>query len=172
MVTRFVQAVFVSSLIMVSSFGAFAQTVKNKDFGKVLKENLRHDVPEIDVTTLEAMEDYILLDCRTPEEYEVSRIAGARYIGFNDFNIKKVDFIRKNQSVVLYCSVGSRSEGVARIMIDNGYMQVFNLYGGIFEWGNQGKPLVKGENESTIKVHGVTKEWAKWLNEDIRVLSE
>ncbi len=141
----------------------WAQQVENSEFNELLQKELRHDVPEIDVTALESMKDYILIDARSIEEYNVSHLQGAKHIDFIQFDINKLEGTSKKATIVVYCSVGSRSEKVTKVLIDNGYKKAVNLYGGIFEWSNQGKPMVNEKGEATEEVHGVSKEWAKWI---------
>ena len=50
-----------------------------------------------------------------------------------------------------------------------GYTKVFNLYGGIVEWVNQGLPVYDPQGNSTNKVHTYTKFWGKWLDKGVRV---
>ena len=51
-----------------------------------------------------------------------------------------------------------------------GYKEVYNLYGGIFEWVNQGNRVVTGENNSVTKqVHAYDKVWGTWLKEGVKV---
>ena len=44
-----------------------------------------------------------------------------------------------------------------------GYTNVFNLYGGIFEWKNNDFQVVDTLGKSTEKVHAFNKSWEKWL---------
>ena len=48
--------------------------------------------------------------------------------------------------------IGVRSEQIGEQLKAMGYDNIKNLYGGIFEWTNQGYPVFKG-NQQTLKVH-------------------
>ncbi|MGB0403585.1 MAG: rhodanese-like domain-containing protein [Salibacteraceae bacterium] len=148
--------------LAVSTLG-YSQKVNNPEFEKVLESNLKSDVPEIDVTTLKQFEDVVIFDARSEREYNVSHIKGAILLDFVSFDINALKGYSKRGAYVVYCSVGSRSEQVTKLLIENGYKQTFNLYGGIFEWTNLGNPVVDSNNNPTNKVHGVTKDWAKWI---------
>ena len=48
----------------------------------------------------------------------------------------KVEDIARESTIVVYCSVGYRSEKIAEELDKLGFTNVSNLYGGIFEWIN------------------------------------
>jgi len=70
---------------------------------------------------------------------------------------------------VVYCSVGVRSEIIAHRIIEKGYTNVYNLYGGIFEWKNNGFQVMDTLGNTTEKVHTYNKEWSKWLTKGEKV---
>ncbi|NOZ46852.1 MAG: rhodanese-like domain-containing protein [Chlorobi bacterium] len=104
----------------------------------------------------------VLLDAREINEYKISHIKNAIYVGYNDFDIDKLKTINKNKTIIVYCSIGYRSEKVAEIVSKNGFSNVYNLYGGIFDWINQDFPVVNSIGV-TPKIHPYNKEWGKWL---------
>ena len=65
----------------------------------------------------------------------------------------------------MYCSVGYRSERIGEKLIKEGYSNVFNLYGGIFDWVNNDNP-VYDFNEKVYKVHAYNKDWGKWVENE------
>jgi 3-mercaptopyruvate sulfurtransferase SseA len=69
----------------------------------------------------------------------------------------------------VYCSVGYRSEKVSEQLRQAGYQTVYNLYGGIFEWKNQGHPVVNAEGEPTERVHAYNRSWGVWLKKGDKV---
>ena len=75
--------------------------------------------------------------------------------------IKKLP--NKNAKIVVYCSLGIRSEIVADKLIKQGYTNVYNLYGGIFEWKNNNYNVIDTLGNTTEKVHTFNKDWSKWL---------
>jgi rhodanese-related sulfurtransferase len=42
----------------------------------------------------------------------------------------------------VYCRSGNRSGQAVKIMQDAGFLNLFNLEGGVIDWANQGMPLV------------------------------
>jgi rhodanese-related sulfurtransferase len=108
-------------------------------------------------------QNYTILDIRELKEYNVSHIKNAISISFNDFNIKMIKHkIDKNTPIVVYCSIGYRSEKVGEKLLNEGFT-VYNLYGGIFNWKNSNNPVVDNNEIATQKVHCFNQEWSKWL---------
>ena len=115
------------------------------------------------------MTDVTLLDAREPAEFGVSHIANAISIGYDQFNVGTVKNLDKNSKIVVYCSVGYRSEKIAEKLKKEGFAHVSNLYGGIFEWVNQGNPVIDSNGQFTKRVHGYSKSWGIWLNKGEKV---
>lgn len=115
--------------------------------------------------------DFIFLDAREPSEFKVSHLKNAVFVGYNKFNLKKTLKKlpkNKNAKIVVYCSLGVRSEDIAEKLKAKGYTNVFNLYGGIFEWKNNGNTIFCN-GKTTENVHAFDKEWGKWLTKGIKV---
>jgi 3-mercaptopyruvate sulfurtransferase SseA len=67
-------------------------------------------------------------------------------------------------TIVLYCSVGMRSEKIGKKLLEAGYKNVYNLYGSLFEWVNQGKPVYKKNGVQTSEIHTYSESWSRWLS--------
>ncbi|RLD20424.1 MAG: rhodanese-like domain-containing protein [Bacteroidetes bacterium] len=133
-------------------------------FDHEVDKYLDFTIPVIDVDSLARhMEKYIILDAREYEEYETSHIAGAHYVGYDDFSKDALAGIPQNQAVVVYCSIGYRSEKVGEKLRKMGYTDVSNLYGSIFEWANRGYPIKNMAGKSTDTVHAYSRGWSKWI---------
>lgn len=77
----------------------------------------------------------ILVDVRTPQEYEAAHIPGAVNINMYDPEFyPRVQELDKNRPVYLYCRSGSRSHGAAELLTRIGFRSVFNLRRGIVGW--------------------------------------
>ncbi|MEO5944865.1 MAG: rhodanese-like domain-containing protein [Ferruginibacter sp.] len=137
---------------------------------RLLKKMLKHDVPAVSIAEAhKVMSEKIFLDSRETEEYEVSHLPKATFVGFNDFNISSVEKIKKDAAIIVYCSVGLRSEKITRLLISEGYSNVQNLYGGIFEWKNQGHEIVDAAESPTEKIHAFNKKFGMWIKKGEKV---
>ncbi|MBC8047867.1 MAG: rhodanese-like domain-containing protein, partial [Fimbriimonadaceae bacterium] len=83
--------------------------------------------------------------------------------------IARLGSISNDEKIVVYCSVGYRSEKITEKLIAAGYTNVSNLYGGIFEWMNQENNIVDANGELTNKIHAYSKIWGVWLSEGEKV---
>jgi len=135
---------------------------------EVLDRYNSHSVPYISVEQLKAIQQkdsVILLDAREPEEFQVSHLKNVSYVGYKDFSAEEIQqqFPDKDQPIVVYCSLGVRSEKIGEKLQQLGYKNIQNLYGGIFEWKNNNYPVFTSENKETNKVHAYSRRWSKWL---------
>ena len=130
----------------------------------MIDNTLDKTVPFIKAKELrENNQNYTILDIRELKEYNVSHIKNAISISFNDFNIKMIKHkIDENTPIVVYCSIGYRSEKAGEKLLNEGFT-VYNLYGGIFNWMNSNNPIVDNNEITTQKVHCFNQEWSKWL---------
>lgn len=155
-------------LIFLISVNSFSQ----KNIQQLLKKYNTESVPYISISELQKEKEVILLDAREPKEFEVSHLKNAMCVGYDFFNLENT-LVKlpknKNTKIVVYCSLGIRSEDIAEKLQKEGFTNIFNLYGGIFEWKNQGNITVNLQNNPTEKVHAFNKEWSKWLHKEEKV---
>ena len=138
---------------------------------KELERLNKNSVPYISVQELQAKPKYIVLDARELKEYNTSHLKNAIYVGFNKFDNSKVTkkIENKNTPIAVYCSIGVRSEKIAEKLIKLGYTNVYNVYGGIFEYKNSGGTVVNNSNRATDSVHTFNKRWSEYLQKGIKV---
>ena len=113
----------------------------------------------------------LLLDTREKEEYDISHLEHAIQVGFKGFKISKIDNLPndKDTMIVVYCSLGIRSEIIGKQLLTEGYTAVYNLYGGIFEWTNKGEKVYSSKQQETPKVHAYSKPWGSYLLKGTKV---
>ncbi|WP_435261184.1 rhodanese-like domain-containing protein [Tenacibaculum sp. nBUS_03] len=165
------------NLVYVYLFCIVCSVNAQKNLNQLLKKFNTETIPYItsnslekliqqSITSTQSNDKIILLDSREPEEFEISHINNSICVGYNHFNmketIKKLP-TNKNTKIIVYCSLGIRSEDIAEKLKKAGYTNIYNLYGGIFDWKNQGKTVVNKQQKTTEKVHAFNKEWGKWL---------
>ena len=107
--------------------------------------------------------DAIFLDIREKNEFNVSHIKGALQMNPDGSTISKLKGLQKNQLIIVYCSVGARSQTFGKMLKKEGYTNVFNLYGGFFYWANMRYPMVDIKGNKTKRIHGYSPEWGKWV---------
>ena len=112
----------------------------------------------------------IILDSREQEEYDVSHLKGAKWIGYENFSMDNLSGIPKDKPIVIYCSVGVRSQKIGIRLKEAGFQEVYNLYGGIFHWVNEGNAVYKA-GIKTSKVHAFSPVWGIWLKKGDKVYS-
>lgn len=146
--------------ILLFSFGFSQKTIP-----EVLQKYNKNTVPYITVSDLKNTKGIVLLDAREQKEYNVSHLEKAVCVGHTKFNSKtfEAQYPNKATAIVVYCSIGVRSEQIGEKLIKMGYTNVQNLYGGIFEWKNQNNNVVDSNNKITDSIHVYSKEWSKYL---------
>ncbi len=88
--------------------------------------------------------EYVLVDIRTPEEYQAGHIKGAINIDYYAPDFKEqVSKLDKNKKYLYYCRSGHRSgeaEVLAKVF---NFPEVYELDGGINVWKEAGYPIKK-----------------------------
>ncbi|WP_420579818.1 rhodanese-like domain-containing protein [Reichenbachiella sp.] len=151
-------------IVLIPTLCQAQDDMKKKAFYTLINSLISHSVEEVKANEVES-EEVIWLDAREQKEFEVSHIENAQFVGYDNFKIKSVKDIDKDAEIVVYCSIGYRSEKVAEKLEKAGFTNVKNLYGGIFDWVNSGKDVVDEEGNVTQKVHGYGRTWGVWLND-------
>lgn len=109
---------------------------------------------------LEAGEPVLLLDVRSPAEFEVARLAGAVRVADEAAALELA--AGHAGPVVAYCSVGVRSGALAHALRARGVENVSNLRGSLFAWANEGRPLVDDAGATEV-VHPYDERWGALL---------
>jgi len=138
----------------------------------VLKKLNTQSVPYISVQELAMPKTRaLILDAREKNEFEVSHIKGAIHIGFEKFDLQKTlrKIKNKSQPIVVYCTLGVRSEDIAEKLKEAGYTDVKNLYGGIVEWKNNDFRVYDTNEEQTENVHVCNVYWSQWLLKGVKI---
>lgn len=94
---------------------------------------MKHDVKELTIheaATRKTTEP--LLDAREKKEYDLSHIRNGVYFGYYNFDLGLVKNVAKGSEIIVYCSIGKRSEKIMQTLKKAGYSNVSNLYGRIF----------------------------------------
>lgn len=119
------------------------------------------NTPTMDIyefTQRRLREDIIVVDVRPETEFRVGHLYHARNLDTPE----KLVLLSKNDTIVLYCSVGYRSAKMVHHLQEQGYEHVFNLKGSIFAWANAGFSVFRGEKQVET-VHPFNEMWGQLL---------
>ena len=147
----------------------FSEACGQKAFDQHLSDLYKHTVPLVKADTLSDISPYMVLDTRSEDEFAVSHLQGAHFIDYKTFNRNDVESIPKETPILVYCTVGYRSERVGEKLIELGFENVTNLYGGICDWKNKGNDVVNENDQVTDSVHTYNFRWSHWFTEGIKV---
>ena len=90
--------------------------------------------------------DFVLLDVRTPAEFEVERIESAIMLDYYSENFREaLDELDKSKTYLIYCRSGRRTGETLQMMKELGFDEVYNMLGGINSWKSKGFPTIKKE---------------------------
>lgn len=133
-----------------------------------IQQEIQKDLPSVKSISVEELdlligkkENFILLDVRTKKEFDTSHIFGA--INIEDTSYLSSVNIPKDAKIIAYCSVGYRSGIFLKKLQEDGYKNIYNVKGSIFEWANKGYPVYR-DNEITESVHPYNAYWGQLLN--------
>ena len=103
------------------------------------------DIPEMTVQELKQLleqksDDYVLIDVRNPNEYEIAKIPGATLIPLSDIEdgngVEKVKQLTNGHRLIAHCKMGVRSAKALRILKEAG-VEGINVKGGIRAWSQE-----------------------------------
>ncbi len=85
---------------------------------------------------LKASKHPVIIDVRTPEEFEEGYIESAQLINIQDSSnfMKEIEKLPKDKDYYVYCRSGRRSEMACQLMNRVGIENAYNLEGGILDW--------------------------------------
>lgn len=111
-------------------------------------------------------QNYIVLDARSKDEYAISHIRNAIWIGDDSLVIERASFEigKREPRYLIYCSIGYRSQLIGQQLKDSLGFSIENLEGGIFGWNQQGLPLVDSLGKETNSIHPYSFVWSFWTD--------
>lgn len=77
--------------------------------------------------------DGMLLDVRTPEEYNARNIEGSHFIPLQELPHRLAE-LPSDKPIVIHCKSGVRSANACLFLAENGFSELTNLSGGIDAW--------------------------------------
>jgi rhodanese-related sulfurtransferase len=129
----------VTELIDYESFcGAVSEEAAEAAAGSTISvSTLEHWLKERD----NAERDFMLVDVREPNEFEINSIPGAVLIPKGEFvNGHALEQLPQDKPVVLYCKTGVRSAESLAVLKGAGFADSVHVGGGVAAWVNQIDP--------------------------------
>lgn len=131
-------------MLATTLFGVFALTACSVDAQEPsVSDNQASEAEVVSIhritpeETLDALKDstVVLLDVRTPEEYEDAHIEGAHLLPVTEIDAAAASatIADYDTEVIVYCRSGARSADAANKLIELGYTNISDL-GGILSW--------------------------------------
>jgi len=105
------------------------------------------DTPELTATELKQRldggEKLTIVDVREPYEWDIGNLEshGARLIPLGDLP-QRYEEIDADETIVLQCRSGARSERALHFLRERGYSSLYNLKGGILSWSDEIDPSI------------------------------
>ena len=135
-------------LAVVVSLSACTTLNNNYNYNDNIVQN--SFIKDVDVLTAKKIidenknnNDFVILDVRTPEEFNSGRIENSENINFYSSDFKEqLSKLDKNKVYLVYCRSGSRSAKAVKIMEELGFKKVYNVEGGIISWKKNNLPLI------------------------------
>ncbi len=91
----------------------------------------------------ERLNRFVVLDVREPSEWKKEgTIKGAEKVFFGHLR-EKADSLERNRRFAVTCSVGNRGSTAASILKQKGFIEVYNVLGGMAAWTSLGYPVKK-----------------------------
>ena len=81
----------------------------------------------------------IILDVRTPEEYNSGHILSAQLLDIRNPQgvMEGIAHLDTSKTYYVYCRSGARSAQACQLLMQQGIKDCFNLLGGILDWAGE-----------------------------------
>lgn len=82
-------------------------------------------------------EDFLLVDCRQPDEWEIVRLDGATLLPMQEIVARAGELEpHRSRRIVVHCHHGGRSRRVVEWLRQQGFDKAQNMTGGIDAWAS------------------------------------
>jgi len=90
---------------------------------------------------LDKGEKFVFIDCRLPNEYQITKIEGAKLIPLQQIGQHFAELKpHANDEVIVHCRTGGRSLQFAQLLRQQGFKNVKSMAGGILLWNKDINP--------------------------------
>lgn len=144
-------------LVVIIGVGYFLTTDMNNNDKNIITSESHHDgnmsksfeiYPSDVVDKIKNNKNIIILDVRTPKEYEEIHLKNALLLPVQELSQESLSRIglgkdSKNKEIIVYCRSGARSKTAYDIMRSLGYTNVKSVSGGIIHWEEDKYPFIE-----------------------------
>ncbi len=109
----------------------------------------------------------LVLDARTAPEYQVSHLRDAVLMDPRRPTLRPLAGRAKDVPIVVYSSVGYRGARLSHWLLAQGYSNVRDLSGSLFQWANEDRPVFR-EGRPTTEIHPYDRRWGLLLDSRYR----
>jgi rhodanese-related sulfurtransferase len=112
------------------------------------KEPVQLSVEKVDEILKNQKDNYIILDVRAKEEFDLGHLDSAMLIPVDELETRFGE-LSKDKPIIVYCRSGKRSATAAAILVSKGFSPVYDMTGGINAWTGKGYPVIVENSGST-----------------------
>ena len=134
--------------LMIGILGLSLAVACNSGVSKPEEADANADVTFENISVQQALEmknsgEVVIIDVRSQDEFSSGHIEGALNIDVNSPGFEeKISDLNKTDRYVIYCHSGRRSAKSADILVNTGFVSVYNVKGGISDWKGNGYDIV------------------------------
>lgn len=128
--------------------GPAIDTIETRQLNEMLTKKRESDQSDSTTDDESTQDDFVLVDVRSDAEVNVSVIPGAITKSQYEKNTQNY----QNKTVIVYCTVGGRSNAYAKQLAEKG-VKVKNYQGSILEWVKAELPVETLDGKPTNRVH-------------------
>lgn len=141
---------FAITVLLISTVWVSCQNKQNETGGKLSPKEFNQYLTE--------HPNAQLIDVRTAEEFNEGHIKGAKNLDINQDGFEaKLNDLKKDEPVLVYCLSGGRSGNAASMMRSKNFKTIYEMPG-ILKWNAEGLPLENSGTSSAAADEGMSSE--------------
>ena len=123
--------------ILYLAFGVILGFMGYRKISFSLNKNINHVSGSEAFDLIQQNKDLTIIDVRTKQEFASGHIPGSKSIPVTQINSRLSDLKKyKDRPVLVYCASGSRSPSAVRVLLKNGFSNLFHLKRGLRDWNH------------------------------------
>ena len=136
--------VVIIGMIGIHAWQSMAENSTSKEQSGQIIENITPKEANALIQEQTDNSDFIILDVRTPKEFESARLENSVNLDFYSKSFRsKLEQLDKENIYLIYCRTGRRSAKTLQVMKELKFQHVYNMLDGVLRWHKEGLPLKK-----------------------------